>query len=207
MHRTLAPILALALALPAFAQDAPRSLPLGSPAPLREQSLRSVDGRDVSIATVAGKHGTLVIFTCNHCPWAKAWETRIAAIGNAALGRGIGVVAINPNDPEVFPEDDFDNMIVRAKGLGLKYPYAVDATSEVARAFGATRTPEAFLFDAAGKLVYHGAIDDNRDAGKVKDRFLERAVAAVAAGRKVTTTETKAIGCGIRYREVAKSGS
>lgn len=207
MRRTWIPLLALTLAVPAFAQEAPTPLALGSPAPMRDEIMRNVDGRDVSIASVAGKRGTLVVFTCNHCPWAKAWETRLAAIGNAALGRGIGVIAINPNDPAAYPEDDFEPMVARSRALGLKFPYVVDASSDVARAYGASRTPEVFLFDAAGKLVYHGAIDDNRDAGRVKDRFLEKAVAAVASGKKPKSAETKAVGCGIKFREKAVTGS
>lgn len=181
-------------------------LALGQPAPLRDTKMKNVDGKDLSIAGVAGKKGTLVIFTCNHCPWVKKWQTRIASIGNAAASRGFGVVAINANDPAVFPEDAFEEMQARAKQLGLKFPYVMDATSEVARAFGATHTPEAYLFDARGKLVYHGGVDDNAaDEQAVKQPWLRQAVDAVAAGKQVSLAETKAFGCGIKYRE--KSGS
>lgn len=191
----------LLMAAPALAQDAPASLAIGAPAPQREVKMQGVDGRSLSIADVAGKKGTLVVFTCNHCPFAKAWETRIAKLGNEALKAGVGVIAINANDPSAFPEDDFDGMKARAKKLGLKFPYVVDATSDVARAFGATRTPEVFLFDAKGALVYHGAVDDNsRDAGAVKQRWLQDAVAAVSTGKAVPTAETKALGCTIKYR-------
>jgi hypothetical protein len=183
-------------------EPAPKSLKLGSAAPMRTVKMQSVDGAEITLATAAGAKGTLVVFTCNHCPWAKAWQTRVASIGNAAVERGIGTVAINANDPAAYPEDDYPNMQDRAKTLGFKFPYVVDATSDVARAFGASRTPEVFLFDAKGKLVYHGAVDDNaKDESAVQSRWLNDAVEAVAAGKRVATSETKAMGCGIKYRE------
>lgn len=166
--------------------------------------MKGVDGKSLTIAQAAGKKGTLVIFTCNACPWVKNWEARIAEVGNAAAKSGIGVIAINPNDPSVNSEDDYDEMRARAKKLGLRFPYVVDATSDVARAFGATRTPEAFLFDAKGELVYHGTIDDNsRDAKAVKSRWLSDAVIAVASGKPVSEAETKALGCSIKFRKTA----
>jgi len=189
-----------------YAQDAPSSLAIGATAPMKDVKMKSVDGKDVSLASVAGKKGTLVVFTCNHCPWAQAWQTRVASIGNAAASKGIGVVAINPNDPAAYPEDDYAGMQARSKMLGLKFPYVVDATSDMARAFGATRTPEAFLFDSSGKLVYHGTVDDNaRDQSAVKERWLQDAVDAVIAGKEVPTAETKAFGCGIKFREKKES--
>jgi cytochrome oxidase Cu insertion factor (SCO1/SenC/PrrC family) len=198
----LAATLGALLALPATAQDdAPKALALGAAAPMRDVAMKSVDGRSVTLASAAGKKGTLVLFICNHCPWVKAWQGRIAEVGNAAAKQGIGVVAINANDPSAYPEDAFDEMVRRAKSVGYKFPYVVDATSDVARAFGASHTPEAFLFDAKGALVYHGAVDDNAQVLKdVKSRWLADAVAAVAAGRPVATGETKALGCGIKFR-------
>jgi hypothetical protein len=143
-----------------------------------------------------------VLFICNHCPWVKMWQPRIAEAGNTALKQGIGVIAVNGNDPVAYPEDEFDVMVRRAKEVGYKFPYVVDATSDVARAFGATKTPEAFLFDAKGVLVYHGAIDDNaKDAKAVKSRWLADAVAAVVAGKPVPVAESKALGCSIKFRE------
>jgi peroxiredoxin len=177
------------------------ALSLGEAAPMATVKMKGVDGRELSIADVAGAKGTLVMFSCNHCPYVKAWEDRIASIGNGAPARGVGVIVINANDPEAYPEDDYAAMQKRAQEKGFEFPYVVDATSDVARAFGATRTPEVYLFDAAGKLAYRGAIDDNaQDAAKAQRRYLADAIDALAAGREVAERETKAIGCSIKFR-------
>lgn len=198
---------AAAGAIPAHADDttaAPAALALGASAPMRGASLKNIDGKEVSLESVAGKKGTLVIFMCNHCPWVKKWQTRIASVGNEATKLGIGVLAINSNDPSAYAEDSYEETQARAKKLGFRFAYAVDGTSDLARAFGATRTPEAFLFDAGGKLVYHGAVDDNADAKAMKEAWLRQAVQAVAAGKPVKMADTKALGCGIKFREKAE---
>lgn len=204
MNRFTASLLALAaLAIPvASAQDAPKSLSLGASIPSGEVPMKNVDGKLLTIDSIKGTKGTLVVFTCNHCPYVKAWEKRITELGNAFSAQGIGVIAINSNDPERSEEDDFDGMVARAKELELEFPYVVDEGSSVARAFGASKTPEAFLFNADGKLVYHGTIDDNvKEADKVEKRYLRDALSAVAAGRTPTVQETKALGCGIKFKE------
>jgi len=177
------------------------ALTMGEVAPSAEVRMLNVDGRELSIADVKGARGTLVVFTCNHCPYAKAWEQRLVAIGNAYREKGFGVIAVNPNDAEAYEDDSYPEMQKRAKEKGYAFPYVVDATSGVAKAFGATRTPEVFLFDAGGKLVYHGAIDDNaEDAAKVTKTYLRDALDAVASGSPVRVAETKAIGCSIKFR-------
>lgn len=192
-----APILALALvAVPARAQ-----LALGADMPSTDVKMKNVNDKELTLASQAGKKGTLVVFTCNACPWAKKWQDRVAEIGNAAVAAGFGVVAINSNDPSQNAEDGFAEMKKRSKALKLKFPYVVDATSDVARSFGATRTPEAFVFDASGKLVYHGTIDDNaNEPAAVKEFYLKDAVNAVAEGKSIATAETKAFGCTIKFR-------
>lgn len=206
-HRSLWIPLVLVLSIvpaAAFAEEtaATEPLALGSAIPMADARLKNIDGREIAVADLAGKKGTLVVFTCNACPWVKKWENRIAAIGNAAQKRGIGVVAINANDPGVNAGDSYEEMVKRAKKLGLKFPYAMDGTSAVAVAYGATRTPEAFLFDASGKLVYHGTIDDNaNDARSVKQAYLRQAVDAVVAGKAVPTAQTKSLGCAIKFRK------
>src|SRR5579859_6148942 len=146
-------------------------LNIGDKAPSTSVKMKGVDGKEVSIADAAGKEGTLVVFSCNHCPFVKAWQDRIASVGNGGRARGGGGLAINRNDPTDYPEDNFAEMQKRAQQLGFTFPYVVDATSDVARAFDATRTPEAFLFDKDGKLVYHGAIDDSKEANQVSKHF------------------------------------
>lgn len=180
---------------------AAKALELGAKVPLADQRMKNVDGHEIAIADVHGAKGTLVVFTCNACPWAKRWEERIVKLGNEYAGRGVGVIAINSNDPAKVSDDGYEQMRDRAKEKGFSFPYVVDATSDVARAFGATRTPEAFLFDAAGKLVYHGTIDDNADdPDKVQAHYLKDALDAVVGGREVAVKETKALGCGIKFR-------
>ena len=174
-------------------------LNIGDKAPSTSVKMKNVDGSSVSIADVVGKQGTLVVFSCNHCPFVKAWQGRIASVGNAAKTKGIGVIVINANDPTDYPEDSYAEMQTRAKDLGFTFPYVVDATSDVARAFGATRTPEAFLFDKDGKLVYHGAIDDSKEADQVTKHFLQDAIDAELAGKAVPVAETKFVGCGIKF--------
>ncbi|MGO9527664.1 MAG: thioredoxin family protein [Verrucomicrobiia bacterium] len=178
-------------------------LNIGDKAPSTSVKMKNVDGSEVSIADVVGKQGTLVVFSCNHCPFVKAWQDRIASVGNAAKTKGIGVIVINPNDPTEYPEDSYAEMQKRSKDLGFTFPYVVDATSDVARAFGATRTPEAFLFDKDGKLVYHGAIDDSKEADQVTKHFLQDAIDAALAGKAVPVAETKFVGCSIKFRSKA----
>lgn len=178
------------------------ALDLGAGIPDADVKMKNVDGKQISIAEAAGKQGTLVVFTCNHCPFAKAWEKRIAALGNEYAGKGVGVIAINSNDPTANANDGFDGMVERAKALGLQFPYVVDRGSKVAKAFGAERTPEVYLFDAQGALVYHGTVDDNaEDAAKVTKPYLADALAAVAAGKPVDVKQTKALGCTIKFYE------
>ena len=181
---------------------AAKALAIGSKAPMADTKMKNVDGSEVSIADVKGAKGTLVIFSCNACPWAKAWESRIAEIGNTYSKKGVGVIVINSNDPAVQAEDGYEVMQARAEKFEIAYPYVVDASSSVARAFGATRTPEVFLFDAKGKLAYHGAVDDNaHEPDKVQNRYLTEALDAVVAGKAVATAETKALGCSIKFRK------
>jgi thiol-disulfide isomerase/thioredoxin len=180
--------------------EAGNALDLNTKAPKADVKMKGVDGAWHTIQGVAGEKGTLVLFSCNACPWVKKWEDRISSIGNEYQKKGIGVIMINPNDPAKVAEDGFEEMVARTKAKAFGFPYVVDATSEVARAFGATRTPEAFLFDANGKLVYHGAIDDNAsDAKAVEVPYLKNALNAVIAGEAIPTAKTKALGCSIKF--------
>jgi peroxiredoxin len=202
MSRNFAPWpLAAALLLTALSVASASALGIGDPIPKGTITMKNVDGRNLTIASAAGPKGTLVLFSCNHCPWVRAWEDRMVRVAADARKRGIGVIAINSNDPAAYAEDSYAKMVTRAKEHGYGFPYVVDATSEVAIAFGATHTPEAFLFDSHGKLVYHGAVDDNaRQPDQVKATWLADAVVATSAGKPVPLAETKALGCSIKFR-------
>ncbi len=179
-------------------------LQLGSTTPLSEVKMKSVSGDNRSISDVKGEKGTLVIFSCNSCPWVVAWEDRITEIGNAYEKKGFGVIVINSNDPQSVSGDGLDEMTKRSKKLGFTFPYVVDATSDVARAFGATRTPEVFLFDNGGVLVYHGAIDDDaKNPERVEAHYLKDALEAILQEKEVGRKETKALGCSIKFRPKA----
>ncbi len=200
-EKTPSPPAAGSAAMPAGEEKPEGPLPLGTLLPEADVELRDAEGQTFTIGKIAGEKGTLVVFTCNHCPYVKGWEGRITELGNEFAERGIGVIAINPNDPQKQPEDGIEGMKERAKKLGLEFPYVVDETSGVARTYGATKTPEVYLFDADKKLVYHGAVDDEaRDPAKVSSHWLRDALEAVVGGRPVPVAETKAVGCGIKFR-------
>jgi peroxiredoxin len=202
---TISMALVLGSIASARAETSPAPLSLGAraPAATTKIKMKNVDGKMVSIADAAGRAGTLVIFTCNHCPFAKGWEERIAELGNSYAKKGIGVILVNANDPAKNAEDSYGEMQARATKRALRVPYVVDETSEIARAFGATVTPEAFLFDKAGLLAYHGAVDDNhQDSARVQKHYLQDALDAVVAGKPPATSESKSIGCGIKFRKV-----
>jgi hypothetical protein len=183
-------------------EEAPEQeeLAIGGDLRMAEVAMRGVDGEEHTIASVAKEHGTLVIFTCNHCPYAIAWQDRIVEIAHDFADR-VGTIAINSNDPEEYPIDSFEGMQTRAEELGMQFPYVVDSTSDVARAYGAEKTPEAFLFDSEGHLVYHGAIDDSREPGDVQEHYLRDALTAVSEGEPIANAETNSVGCSIKFRE------
>jgi peroxiredoxin len=168
--------------------------------------LQNINGKMVSIASYReATKGAIVIFTCNHCPFSKAYEDRIVALNNKYQSLGYPVIAINPNDPNIEPEDSYDNMKIRAKEKGFNFPYLVDNTQEIARTYGALRTPHVFVLQKEGSgftVKYIGAIDDNKDEpSKVSHRYVETAVDELLAGKTVSQSFTKAIGCGIKWKD------
>jgi peroxiredoxin len=173
-------------------------LALGSPMPMAAAKLKNaVDGKTLSLKDVKGAKGTLVVFTCNNCPYAKAWEERIVALANGSSKKGIGVVLVNAN---ATPKETPEAMQERAKERGMQVPYAVDEKSQLAKTFGASVTPEAFLFDKGGKLVYHGTIDDDhKQPENARKHYLKDALEAVQAGKAPPVAETKSMGCGIKF--------
>ena len=169
-------------------------------------TLKNVDGRMVSLSDYSDAKGFVVIFTCNHCPYAQAYQDRILAIDKAYKDKGYPVIAINSVSAEDEPLDSYENMIVRAKEKGFTFPYLHDSDQDVLRKFGAERTPTAFVLQktAGGDLVveYIGAIDDNyQNPSAVKVKYLENALNALISGTKPDPSFTRAIGCGIPYRD------
>lgn len=159
--------------------------------------LRGTDGREHSWSDLADRDAVVVVFTCNGCPYAVDHEARIddLATGYAARGGKVAVVAINPNR---LPEDSLEEMTRRAAERGFDFPYLADPDQEVARAFGAVRTPEFFVLDSARRIVYMGALDDDPEGGEPTRRHVEEAVEAVLAGRAPEIAETAPVGCLIR---------
>lgn len=167
--------------------------------------LKNVDGKYISLADYADAKGFIVIFTCNHCPYSVAYEDRIIKMDKKYKTKGFPVIAINPNDPELYPSDSFENMIIRSKEKGFTFPYVFDNTQEVYKAYGATKTPHAFILsNNSGKYIveYIGAIDNNyKDASKVTNTYIDDAVVALLQNKKPKVTTTKAIGCGIKSKK------
>jgi len=160
--------------------------------------MKNVDGSMLSLNDVKGKKGTLVIFSCIHCPFVINWQDVMVELGNTYSKKGFGVVFINSNDPAVAG-DTYEKMQAMAKEEKYAFPFVVDATSGVARNFGALKTPDVFLFDAGGKLVYQGAVGDGgRKPGG--DLWLKDALDAMLAGEKIDPAQTKAVGCSIKFR-------
>lgn len=167
--------------------------------------LKNVDGSYVSLSDYQNEKGAIVIFTCNHCPYAQAWEQRIIQIDKQFDPKGYPVVAIQPNDPELAPGDSFENMKKRARKKNYTFPYLMDETQEVYRTFGATATPHVYVLENEGKdfiVRYIGTIDDNyKDADKVEKKYLAGAVNALLKGEKPEPQKTKAIGCSIKDKK------
>jgi peroxiredoxin len=168
-------------------------------------SLKNVDGSIVSLADYNASKGVIVIFTCNHCPFAKAYENRIIELHKEFAGKGVPVVAINPNDPKESPDDSFDEMKKRSKDKSFPFKYIFDETQATAKTYGATRTPHVYLLKNEGgifRVTYIGAIDDNSsDAASVKEKYLENAVNALLNNSKPNNEMTKAIGCSIKWKK------
>lgn len=167
-------------------------------------NLKNFDGKMVSLSSYREGKGAIVIFDCNTCPYSKAYNDRIIALNKKYASQGFPVIAINANDPQISPGDSFEEMALRAKQKDYDFPYLIDESQAVARAFGATNTPHVFVLRKSGdnfQVAYIGTIDNNsRDASSVTKRYVEDAVDALIAGKAVGTKTTKAIGCGIKWR-------
>ena len=167
--------------------------------------LKNVNEKIVSMADYKDAKGIIVVFTCNHCPFAQKYESRIMDLDRKYKPKGFPVIAISPNDPAEVADDSFENMQKRAKEKGYSFPYLIDETQNVAKEYGATKTPHVYLLqkeNGAYVVKYIGAIDDNTDDEKaVKEKYVENAIANLLAGKPVNPATTKAIGCGIKWKK------
>lgn len=168
-------------------------------------SLKNVDGKMVSLKDFEEAKGFIVVFTCNHCPYAKKYEDRIIELDKKYKDLGYPVIAINPNDPNVQPEDGFKQMVARAKEKDFTFPYLVDEGQKVYPQYGATKTPHVFVLqkeDEKNIVKYIGTIDNNyEDPNDVSERYVEDAVNALLEGKSVEKTKTVAIGCTIKVKK------
>ena len=175
-------------------------LKIGSQMPNTDYLLNDISGNQITLNEIKGKDGTLIIFSCNTCPWVIRWEDRYVEIANSYLKRGIGMIAINSNVARFNGDDSLNKMKKHAKEKKYNFPYAQDPKAKLAYAFGATKTPHVYLFDDKDNLVYRGAIDDNaRDASSVEEPFLSNALDQLLVGRKIKKTTSRAIGCSIKF--------
>ncbi|MBN1565275.1 MAG: thioredoxin family protein [Anaerolineae bacterium] len=165
-------------------------------------TLPGVDGQDHTLADlVANNNAVAVVFSCNHCPYVRAWEDRMIAIQRDYKDKGFVLVAINSNDAVKYSDDDFASMQQRAEQEGFNFLYLRDESQAVAHAYGGTHTPHIFLLDGAGVLQYRGAIDDNHDEpDAVQQHYLRDALNAVLAGKTPATTASDAKGCTIKWK-------
>ena len=173
-------------------------LPIGADIPKADLKMKDISGKTVSLKDAVMKNGLLVMFSCNTCPYVVRYQQRTREVAAYAQKNAIGVILVNSNAAQRDDDDSFEAMQAYAKAQGYNWYYAADDKNELADAFGATRTPESFLFNKEGKLVYHGAIDDNPTASDVKRNHLQAAMDEMLHEKEVTTTKTRFVGCGIK---------
>jgi thiol-disulfide isomerase/thioredoxin len=158
----------------------------------------------IALSDYKSAKGAIVIFDCNTCPYSKAYNDRIIALHKKYAAKGFPVITINANDPQISPGDAYEEMVARAKKKNYDFPYLVDETQTVAKAFGATNTPHVFVLQKTGndfKVAYIGTIDNNsRNASAATKKYVEDAVDALLGGQSVANPTTKAIGCTIKWK-------
>lgn len=198
MKKILSLSLVAAVALLAFNRFT--ELPIGADMPKADVKMKDVvSGKEISLKDAIKENGLLVMFSCNTCPYVIKNQARTNEICSYALDNKVGVVLINSNEAQRGSDDSFEAMKDYAKKQGYKWYYTVDKNSELADAFGANRTPENFLFNKEGKLVYHGATDDNpSDPGNVHRKHLHEAINEMVKGKDITVKTSRSIGCAIK---------
>jgi len=198
MKPTIACLALSALGLLSFSSLNAPGIPIGAVMPKADVRLKDVSGKELTLREAKQANGLLVMFTCNTCPYVIHNQSRTKDICSYAQSSKIGVVLLNSNEGDRQGGNSFEEMQSYAKSQGYQWYYAMDSKSEMADAFGASRTPECYLFDKSGKLVYHGAIDDSPgDAGQVKRHHLKEAINEMMQDREVTVKETRSVGCSI----------
>ncbi len=173
--------------------------PLGSKLP--SFALPNTDGREVDDSYLREGKMALVVFTCNHCPYVKGSEAKLIELAKQYEPSALRVVAISSNDATKYPEDSFELMKSKAAELAIPYPYLYDESQDIARLFDAACTPECYLFDASGSLVFHGAINDSpKSAAGVSRAYLAKALQQLSEGQKPDPAEAHPIGCSIKWK-------
>ena len=172
---------------------------LGLDAPAPDFDLPGVDGKNHSLSSFKDKPVLVVIFSCNHCPYVKAYEDRMVAIQRDYAAKGVQFVAINSNDAKAYPEDSFPEMVKRSREKGFNFPYLRDEAQKAVEAYGGVCTPHVFAFDGGRKLRYRGRIDDSKEEAKVTTKDLRNALDDLVAGRAVRVPDTKPFGCSIKW--------
>jgi peroxiredoxin len=167
-------------------------------------SLKNTDGKMLSTTMYKNAKGLILVFTCNHCPFAKKYQQRLNELNNKYRAQGFYLLAVSSTDGIALPDDSYENMVARSKQEHYTFPYLYDETQAVAKAFGAVKTPHAFVLqNEKGKwiLKYSGAIDDNGgEPEQVTQRYVQDAVEALLHGKTITTSETKSVGCPIKWK-------
>lgn len=192
---TAFPVLALSFAFTTVSDP----LPIGASMPNPDLKMKDVSGKEISLNSAKKKNGLLVMFSCNTCPYVIKNQTRTIEVSKHAIANDIGVAILNPNEAYRGNEDSYEAMKEYAAEQKYDWHYLVDQNHVMADAFGANRTPECFLFDKDGKLVYHGAIDDNpNDASAVSRKHLVEAINELKSGKEIAVKESRSVGCTIK---------
>lgn len=198
MKKFVASLLLPAIALVAFTVNND-PLPIGAPLPKAENKLKDISGKELTLKGAMKENGLLVMFSCNTCPVVINNQSRTNEMCKYAQEKNIGVVLLNSNEGNRTTSESLQAMKAYAEGQSYNWYYAEDKNNELADAFGASRTPEVFLFDKSGKLVYHGAIDDNpNDEHAVSRKHLKEAINEVTAGKEVSVKKSRSVGCSIK---------
>ena len=162
-------------------------------------NLKATDNNSYSLSSFSDKKLLVIMFTCNHCPFVKAYEDRLIQIQKDYSDKSVSLVAINSNETINYPEDTFEKMQIRVTEKSYNFPYLRDEDQSVASSYGASFTPEIFVFDIDRRLRYHGRIDDNKDPDNVTSSDLRNALDELLSERAVTSSETHGIGCSIKW--------